>query len=61
VKPLYNEPASAEEDTEIMFDDVTLKIIDVGDKRINRLNDRFVRYLLAGERSKLFLTAGCTT
>jgi predicted transposase/invertase (TIGR01784 family) len=38
-----------------MFDDVTFKIINVGDKRINRLNDRFVRYLLAGGRNKLFL------
>jgi predicted transposase/invertase (TIGR01784 family) len=42
---------------ETMFDDVTFKIINVGDKRINRLNDRFVRYLLAGERSKPFLIA----
>jgi predicted transposase/invertase (TIGR01784 family) len=40
-----------------MYDDVTFKIIDVGDKRINRLNDRFVRYLLAGARSKPFLIA----
>jgi predicted transposase/invertase (TIGR01784 family) len=38
-----------------MFDDITSRIIDVGNKRINRLNDRFVRYLLAGE-NKLFLT-----
>ena len=38
-----------------MYDDVTFKIINVGDNRINRLNDRFVRYLLAGGRSKLFL------
>jgi predicted transposase/invertase (TIGR01784 family) len=33
----------------------TLEIIDVGPDRINRLNDRFVRYLLAGGRSKPFL------
>jgi predicted transposase/invertase (TIGR01784 family) len=40
-----------------MFDDVALKIINVGDKRLNRLNDRFVRYLLAGNGRKLFLIA----
>ena len=38
-----------------MNDDLTFKIINVGDNRINRLNDRFARYLLAGGRSKLFL------
>ena len=40
-----------------MRDDVTFKIINVGDNRINRLNDRFVRYLLAVGKSKLFLIA----
>ena len=39
-----------------MYDDVTFKIINVGNDRINRLNDRFVRYIFA-ERSKLFLIA----
>jgi predicted transposase/invertase (TIGR01784 family) len=57
VKLLYNELTLAEGNTGIMFEDITFKIINVGDKRINRLNDRFVRYLLAGERSKPFLTA----
>ena len=38
-----------------MENDMTFKIINVGDNRINRLNDRFVRYLLAGEKGKLFL------
>jgi hypothetical protein len=42
---------------ETTFDDITFKIINVPDGRINRLNDRFVRYLLAGERSKPFLIA----
>jgi predicted transposase/invertase (TIGR01784 family) len=40
-----------------MFNDTTFKIIDVGNQRINRLNDRFVRYFLAGGKSKPFLTA----
>jgi predicted transposase/invertase (TIGR01784 family) len=40
-----------------MFDDVTYKIINVGNNRINRLNDRFVRYLLASGRGKPFLLA----
>jgi len=40
-----------------MYNDVTFKIINVGNNRINRLNDRFVRYLLAGGKSKLFLAA----
>lgn len=44
-----------EPETTFDFDDITFKIINVGDERINRLNDRFVRYLLAGERSKPFL------
>jgi hypothetical protein len=30
----------------------TLRIIDVGPNRINRLNDRFAKYLLAGPKSK---------
>ena len=38
-----------------MYDDVTFKIINVGDKRINRLNNRFARYLLAGGTGKSFL------
>ncbi|MDR1020558.1 MAG: Rpn family recombination-promoting nuclease/putative transposase [Synergistaceae bacterium] len=33
-------------------DDGALKIIDVGPTRINRLNDRFAKYLLTGPRSK---------
>jgi hypothetical protein len=46
-----------------MFDDVTFKIINVGTTRLNRLNDRFVRYLftsftgLASDKSKSFLMA----
>ena len=28
-----------------MYEDATFNIINVGDNRINRLNDRFVRYL----------------
>jgi predicted transposase/invertase (TIGR01784 family) len=40
-----------------MFDDITFEIINVGNERINRLNDRFVRYLLAGNGRKLFLIA----
>jgi hypothetical protein len=46
-----------EGDTMTTFDDVTFQIIDVGDKRINKLNDRFVRYLLAGGRGKPLLIA----
>ena len=38
-----------------MYEDATFNIINVGDNRINRFNDRFVRYLLTGGRSKLFL------
>jgi predicted transposase/invertase (TIGR01784 family) len=37
------------------YDGETLKIIDVGPNRINRLNDRFAKYLLAGPGSKLIL------
>jgi predicted transposase/invertase (TIGR01784 family) len=37
------------------YDDETLKIIDVGPDRINRLNDRFAKYLLAGPKSKPIL------
>jgi predicted transposase/invertase (TIGR01784 family) len=37
------------------YDDETLKIIDVGPNRINRLNDRFAKYLLTGPRSKPIL------
>jgi predicted transposase/invertase (TIGR01784 family) len=37
------------------YDDETLKIFDVGPNRINRLNDRFAKYLLAGPRSKPIL------
>ncbi|MDR3231632.1 MAG: Rpn family recombination-promoting nuclease/putative transposase, partial [Synergistaceae bacterium] len=33
----------------------TYSIIDVGDNRINRLNDRFAKYLLTGPRSKPIL------
>jgi predicted transposase/invertase (TIGR01784 family) len=33
-------------------DETTLRIIDVGPHRINRLNDRFAKYLLAGPKSK---------
>ncbi|MDR0616357.1 MAG: Rpn family recombination-promoting nuclease/putative transposase [Synergistaceae bacterium] len=36
-------------------DDETIKIIDVGLDRINRLNDRFAKYLLAGPKSKPIL------
>jgi predicted transposase/invertase (TIGR01784 family) len=36
-------------------DDETLRIIDVGPNRINRLNDRFAKYLLAGPKSKPIL------
>ena len=38
-----------------MYEDLTFKIINVGDNRINRLNHRFARYLLAGGTSKSFL------
>jgi predicted transposase/invertase (TIGR01784 family) len=37
------------------YDSETLKIIDVGPNRINRLNDRFAKYLLTGPRSKPIL------
>ncbi|MDR1978792.1 MAG: Rpn family recombination-promoting nuclease/putative transposase [Synergistaceae bacterium] len=37
------------------FSDETYKIINVGKNRINRLNDRFVKYLLTGPRSKPIL------
>jgi predicted transposase/invertase (TIGR01784 family) len=40
-----------------MFDDATSKIINVGNDRLNRLNDRFVRYLLAGSGRNQFLIA----
>jgi hypothetical protein len=35
-----------------MYDDVTFKIVNVGDKRINRLDDRFVGYLLADGKER---------
>ena len=38
-----------------MSEDVTFKIINVGKDRLNRLNDRFVRYLLTGSQNKVFL------
>ena len=34
------------------YDDTTRRIIDVGPDRINRLNDRFAKYLLTGPKSK---------
>ena len=40
-----------------MSEDVTFKIINVGKNQINRLNDRFVRYLLTGSQNKVFLIA----
>ncbi|MDR1376270.1 MAG: PD-(D/E)XK nuclease family transposase [Synergistaceae bacterium] len=52
MKPILTE---GDLEGDAMYDDVTLNIIDVGDKRINRLNNRFARYLLAGGRSKPFL------
>ncbi|GHV28184.1 hypothetical protein FACS1894167_04530 [Synergistales bacterium] len=36
----------------IWRDDETLRIIDVGPDKINRLNDRFAKYLLTGPKSK---------
>jgi predicted transposase/invertase (TIGR01784 family) len=38
-----------------LYDDEVRKIIDVGPNRINRLNDRFAKYLLTGPWSKLIL------
>jgi predicted transposase/invertase (TIGR01784 family) len=35
--------------------DETFRIINVGPNRINRLNDRFAKYLLAGSKSKAIL------
>jgi predicted transposase/invertase (TIGR01784 family) len=58
--PCIIKPARAEGNTmfeNTMFDDVTFKIINVDDNRINRLNDRFARYLLASGRGKPFLMA----
>jgi predicted transposase/invertase (TIGR01784 family) len=40
-----------------MYDDITFKIINVGNERINRLNDRYARYLLGGSGNKSFLIA----
>jgi predicted transposase/invertase (TIGR01784 family) len=37
------------------YDDETLKIINVGPNRINRLNDRFAKYLFTGPKSKHIL------
>ena len=37
---------------DMLYDDETLRIIDVRPDRLNRLNDRFAKYLLTGPRSK---------